>query len=228
MTSDDTGTTLHILPTQVAQVTIHATATAITYGRTVTLTAHLGSATTDRTLAIYRKSSGSPASLVTSGTVDPDGNLTANVRPKKNTTYTAVFAGDSGFAAPSPTPAVTVGVRVAITAKYAHWYRRTRRGYHLYHFTSLCGSQHRGCPVYNVSTRPLQARHRFGITLQRHTRSGWRTVSQGSFTTNRKGKISLIFIYTSRNDIGRKYRSRVTMKANRLNLASASSWQKFE
>jgi hypothetical protein len=227
-TLDPTGVNLHILPVQVADVTIHATATTITYGRTITLTAHLGSATTNRTLSIYRKSYGSPASLVASGTVDASGNLTANVKPSKNTTYTAVFAGDADFVAPSPTPTVTVGVRVAITTKFAGSYRRTRSGYHLYHFTSLCGTQHRGCPVYDVSTRPSQPRHRFYVTLQLLTRRGWHRVSRAAFTTNRRGKVGLIFIYRSSTEIGRKYRTKVTMAADRTNLASTSRWQKFE
>ncbi|MCX4762741.1 SMP-30/gluconolactonase/LRE family protein [Streptomyces sp. NBC_01275] len=87
-------------------VTVSRKATALTltnngklyaYGKDVAFTAHLGSTYKNRTVAIYSDPFGSdkPKKLVKTAKVNSKGNLSAVVDMTRDTTVTAVFAGDA-------------------------------------------------------------------------------------------------------------------------------------
>ena len=64
----------------------------------VRVTAHLGSATTNRELTIYARPYRKPREQIDRGPVNANGDLTADRTVRRRTTFTAVFAGDSAYA----------------------------------------------------------------------------------------------------------------------------------
>jgi hypothetical protein len=64
----------------------------------VQVTAHLGSATTNRELTLYAKPYRRSREQIDRGPVDADGDRTADRTVRRRTTFIAVFAGDSAYA----------------------------------------------------------------------------------------------------------------------------------
>jgi hypothetical protein len=85
-------------------LTIATTKATVLYGHAVTVTAHLGTASSNKRVSIYRKpTTGGAARLVVQGRVNAKGNLKVKVKPAANTIYTATWDGDrQGPACPSP------------------------------------------------------------------------------------------------------------------------------
>ena len=67
-------------------------------GTTVQVTAHLGKTYNSRYVAIFAQPAGGAKKLVKKGKVNSAGNLTISYTITANTTFTAVFAGDSHYA----------------------------------------------------------------------------------------------------------------------------------
>jgi hypothetical protein len=221
------GVVLHVLPTVVlpaGSVTLSASAAHVLYGRSVTLTAHLGTATASRTLSIYRRpAAGGTPVLVTSGTAGPAGNFTATVRPSANTVYTAVWAGDGAHAA-TTSKGVTVKVRVVMHAPAQRGYASSG-GYRLYHYAASCtGASHTGCPEFLAYASPLHPNRTLGFTVQIATPSGWHTLLTGSHATGSTGKLLLIIYYNSRAVVGVRQRIRFTMAGDIDHLGNTSPW----
>ncbi|WP_416984677.1 Ig-like domain repeat protein [Streptomyces sp. T028] len=111
------------------------------YGQDVTFTAHLGTTYKNRTVEIWANPYGSdkPNVLVKKATVNSSGNVSAVVDMKRDTTVTAVFAGDARTAPKSVKVTAYAKVRVStsLTKYYKtgklsasssttyYWYRKT-------------------------------------------------------------------------------------------------------
>jgi hypothetical protein len=107
------------------------------YDKDVTFTAHLGSTYKSRTVEIWADPYGSdkPKKLLKKGTVNSSGNLSAVVDMKRDTTVTAVFAGDARTA--PKTVKVTAYAKVNVSTSVAKYYKTGRIGsgsttYHWY------------------------------------------------------------------------------------------------
>src|SRR4029077_9259287 len=77
----------------VAHISLHVSDRAVTFGRSVHLTAHLGRGTGSRVVAIYAKPDGGREKLVRKAKVDRHRDLQASFSPLKDTTFTARYEG---------------------------------------------------------------------------------------------------------------------------------------
>ncbi|MFF3612692.1 Ig-like domain repeat protein [Streptomyces sp. NPDC002580] len=93
------------------------------YGADVTFTAHLGTTYKNRTVEIWANPYGSdkPDVLVKKATVNSSGNVSAVVDMKRDTTVTAVFAGDARTAPKSVK--VTAYAQVSLSTSLAKYYK---------------------------------------------------------------------------------------------------------
>ncbi|MCX4989593.1 MULTISPECIES: hypothetical protein [unclassified Streptomyces] len=93
------------------------------YGKDVTFTAHLGTTYKNRTVEIWANPYGSdkPNVLVKKATVNSSGNVSAVVDMKRDTTVTAVFAGDARTAPKSVK--VTAYAEVSVSTSLAKYYK---------------------------------------------------------------------------------------------------------
>jgi hypothetical protein len=71
---------------------------SVSSGATVQVTAHLGKTYNSRVVAIYAQPAGGAKKLVKKAKVNSSGALTISYKVTKNTTFTAVFAGDAHYA----------------------------------------------------------------------------------------------------------------------------------
>lgn len=103
-----------------ADLTISAPSRA-TYKPTIAVKVHLGSASANRTVSVYAQPPGSGKKLVKKGTVDAFGDLTVNYTTAYTTTFTAVYSGDSAYAAKSVSAKTTVvpSMSLAVNGWYA-------------------------------------------------------------------------------------------------------------
>jgi hypothetical protein len=225
-----TSVVFHVLPTVVlpkGTVTIHSSATTTTYGHAVTITAHLGTSSSNHTLSIYRRpASGGSWSLVKRGTVNSSHNLAVSVKPANDTVYHVVWAGDTAHAVTTST-ATRVNVRVIMHAPALGGYA-TSSGYRLYHYTTACsGAAHNGCPTFGMSASPVQKNRPFTFVVQAHFSSGWKTVAHGSYSSGSTGKIAVKIYYGNSGVVGYSQRFHVSMATDATNLGATSAWTYF-
>jgi WD40 repeat protein len=209
-------------------VSIKASAGTINAGKSVTLTAHLGTPSTNHTVAIYRQPVGtSTPVLVTTGTIGASGNVTFAVRPSQDTVYTARWAGDASYGAATSAGA-RVNVRLVMHRSTVGGYR-TSSGIRLYHFTTRCEkAAHTGCPAFLAWSSPLQPGRTISFLAQGRTRSGkWVTVAKGSHAAGSSGRLKLTLFYRSNALIGVTQRIRFSIASSTKVLGATSSWISF-
>ncbi|MGI5456397.1 Ig-like domain repeat protein [Streptomyces sp. CA-249302] len=104
------------------------------YGKDVKFAAHLGTTYKNRKVEIWADPFGAdkPKKLVKSGTVNSSGNLTATVDMTRDTTVSAVFAGDSRYA--PKTVKVTAYARVKISTAVSKQYKKAKIGSTTYYW----------------------------------------------------------------------------------------------
>ncbi|MFD5633911.1 Ig-like domain repeat protein [Streptomyces sp. NPDC127077] len=118
-------------------VTVSRTATTLSlnnngtvyaYDKDVTFTAHLGATYKNRTVEIWANPFGSdkPNVLVKKATVNSSGNVSAVVDMKRDTTVTAVFAGDARTA--PKTVKVTAYAQVSVSTSLTKHYKTAKVG----------------------------------------------------------------------------------------------------
>lgn len=112
------------------KVTIAASKTLVTFGHPVRVTAHLGSATTTRTLTIYARPYDRDRTRIASGVVDAQGNLSASYTMHRRTRFIVTFAGDDRY---YPTSAYVVVRARAVIYDHLSGYYDTSGAYRIYH-----------------------------------------------------------------------------------------------
>jgi 5-hydroxyisourate hydrolase-like protein (transthyretin family) len=202
---------------------LKTSAAKVGYRRRVTLTAHLGTHGTNGVVSIYKRpAAGGARTLVRSAAVDADGNLTVTVRPRRNTTFDAVFAGDDVFRA-AASPKVTVAVRVAIAGTLSRFYA-TSGAYHLYRYSAGCVTRGRGCPRYTVSVAPGHAGENVRLTLAFHSSSGWVVVGHERVKLNARSRTRILLRYANRAIIGQRFRLQAQFRRDGSNAGNATAW----
>ncbi len=150
---------LHVLPGlpgAPGSLTIKSSAAIITAGKSVTVTAHLGTASANKTVSIYRTPYGGSPVLVRTAVAGSLGNVGVVVKPGVRTTYYAVWEGDATHSE-TTSATITVRVRVVMHAAAQSGYR-TLRGVRLYHYNSRCpAAGHVGCPSFLLYATPAHA-----------------------------------------------------------------------
>ncbi|KQW17689.1 choice-of-anchor D domain-containing protein [Streptomyces sp. Root369] len=215
--------------TATTQVSRAATSVTITtdhstynHGQSAKITAHLGTTYNSRTVAIYAKPFGGTSVLVKSGTVDSHGNLTASYKLSRNTTFSAVFAGDYRYA--PKTAARTVHTYVGISEKLSGYYTSTKYGstlYRVYHHTAK--------EQLDATVTPNKAGQCIKFRVQRYYSGAWHTqtttpCSALSSASAGRHKMALTRSVNSRFRIAAEY---VHSSRDNTNLSTWGAWQYF-
>jgi hypothetical protein len=215
VTTNGTIVVFHTLPGPAALTTslsLDASSAVVAYQGTVTVTAHLDAfEDTDNDLvAIYKTPSGGSRSLVTSGTVDAAGNISATVPLSKNTTFVAEWLGDERYAG-ATSPSILVKVRVKVTTRLSRHYG-TSGSYKLYHLGR--SARVKGTVVPNHAGDPLK------FVAQKLRDGAWRSVSSASFTIESDGSAYALFKAGTKG----RYRLRNVFGADEDHLGNRSAW----
>jgi hypothetical protein len=209
-------------------LTIKRSAAHIVDGKAVTLTAHLATSTTNRSVTIYRKTAGSTNWAVAhTGTVGAGGNITLVVHPTLKTSYYAGWKGDLTHGITKST-VVAVTVTPVVHVKTEGGYS-TVAGVRRYHYTSACGmAVHAGCPTFLAWSAPLQRGRALSFVVQSRSGTGaWKTVLKGSDRVGPNGKLELTVFYTSKDIVGLKDRIRFSVAKSTALLGASSGWKLF-
>jgi hypothetical protein len=214
-----------VLPT--GAVTIKTSKTALTDGGAATLTAHLGTASSNRTLSIYRTPIGGTRALVKTAAVNASGNLSVVVRPAADVNYIAVWDGDSTHAA-TTSKVARVNVHLVMHGVTQGGYR-TASGVRLYHYAGRCVKKpHTGCPQFLASSSPLLPGHVVSFVIQGRTAAGrWKKLLSGTLVTGGSGKAGVIVYYNGRAVVGVQQRIRFSIAKNAEHLGNTSAWVHF-
>lgn len=205
-----------------ASVTITSDHSTYNYSQSAKITAHLGTTYNSRTVAIYAKPFGGTSVLVKSGTVDSHGNLTASYKLSRNTTLSAVFAGDYRYA--PKTAARTVHTHVRISEKLSGYYTSTHYGstlYRVYHHTAK--------EQLDATVTPNKAGQCIKFRVQRYYSGAWHTqtttpCSALSSASAGRHKMALTRSVNSRFRIAAEY---VHSSRDNTNLSTWGAWQYF-
>ncbi len=222
------GAVFHVIPTVPGgSVTVKASRAAITDGGSVTVTAHLGTSSSNRTLSIYRTPVGGTRALVKTAAVGAAGNISVKLRPTADVNYTAVWSGDSTHA-PTTSKVARVNVRLVMHAATQGGYR-TAAGVRLYHYSGACvKAPHTGCPQFLTWASPLQSGRNVGFLIQGRTASGaWKKVLSGTLRTAASGKAGVIVYYNGRAVVGIQQRIRFSIAKDSRHLGNTSAWLHF-
>ncbi|MFD7371149.1 Ig-like domain-containing protein [Streptomyces mirabilis] len=192
------------------------------YGQSAKVTAHLGTTYNKRTVAIYAQPFGGTSVLVKSGTVDSHGNLTGSYKLARNTTFSAVFAGDYQYA--PKTVARSAQSYVRISEKLSGYYTSTHYGstlYWVYHHTAK--------EQLDATVTPNKAGQCLVFRVQRYYSGAWHTQtttpcsSLGSTSAGRH-QMSLTKSVNSRFRIAAGY---IHSSKDNTNLSTWGAWQYF-
>ncbi|MEW1719553.1 Ig-like domain repeat protein [Streptomyces sp. NPDC093109] len=142
------GSATHTAASASAKVTVSRATPKLTldrngkvydYAKNVSFTAHLGSTHKNRVVEIWADPYGAdkPKKLIKSGKVNSKGNLSATVKMTRNTTVTAVFAGDARYVPKSVKSTAQARAKVSTTVSrhyktgkigsttYAYFHKKT-------------------------------------------------------------------------------------------------------
>jgi len=224
-----TDVVLTVLPTVTlpqGALSLNTSTQTLLAGGALTVTAHLGTPSANRTVSIYRQPVNGTRSPVTTGTVDADGNLSVTLHPTATTAYTAVWDGDFSYA-DTTSPVVTANVRPVVHARALGGYRTTYR-VRLYHYARSCaGPRHTGCPAFLTGSTPLLPGHTVNVVVQARTSGTWRTILTGSRRTDSTGRLNVIIHYNGRAVIGVRQRLRFAYPKDAAHLGNTSTWVRF-
>jgi hypothetical protein len=188
--------------------TLGVSASTVTYGKSVTLNAHVSGATSG-TMALYETPLGGSQMLMATVPVNALGNASFVVEPTGKTTYTAEFQ-ESATHASSSSPGRTISVRSKATATLSGFYRRSGK-YRLYR------------PGRDVNVRGAVVPNHYGHSLkfvaERYRDGKWRKAATGTFPIQYDGSAYAVF-----NATRGKYRQRVVFAGDADHLGSKSRW----
>ncbi|MEU1084237.1 Ig-like domain repeat protein [Streptomyces sp. NPDC005908] len=185
------GDATHAPASGAAAVEVSRKATSLTlnnngkvyaYGKKVTFTAHLGTTYKNRTVSIYADPFGAdkPKRLLRTGKVNSRGNLSATVIMGRDTTVSAVFAGDARYA--SKTVKSTGYARVSVSTGVSKHYRTGKIGSTKYHYFRKNTD-----PVFTTTMSYYKGRAQ-RLQLQVWYAGAWRSTAAEYFALNSKGK----------------------------------------
>ena len=194
---------------QATSTTLAPSATTVTYGQAVTLTAHLTGAPGG--VVTINRNAGGVVSVAVSGPVDADGNLAFTGHPGRNESFWATYGGDANHA-PSKSGVHAVTVKPILSTSLSGWYG-TSGGYRLYHYHSSCASAGTGCPVYTIKFTPSNPGHIVYAVTQIATSSGWKDAAKLQGTLGPKSTAAIRLRYYSTSVIGHNTRIQAVFTA---------------
>ena len=175
----------------------------IIYGHAATLRVRMTNADPG-TLVTITRTAGGVKRVLAEAEIGSDLSYSTLVHPKRNTVYTASYAGDATHL-PAQSTKQTLNVAPIITGAFSGAYARSGN-YRLFHYHSSCASRGSSCPLFLVRMIPNHAGKRVLLFLQQHTRRGWRSVVEWHKGLNAKSRATFNLRYGNTNVIGPEYR----------------------
>jgi hypothetical protein len=161
-------------------VTVKTSASTYSYGKTVTVTAHLGKTYKNRKLSIYAKPAGGTKKLLKTGTVNSSGNLAVKYKLTRNTTFSAAFTGDARYA--PKTASRSVGTKVSVSTTVSKYYKTGKIGSTKYYYFHKNNTS-----VYTTTMSYYAGREQL-LQLQVYYQGRWYDAGSDYFALNSHGK----------------------------------------
>ncbi|MFF5496030.1 Ig-like domain repeat protein [Streptomyces aquilus] len=217
-TASDTVDVSRATPT----LTLNNNGKVYAYGQDVKFTAHLGTTYKNRTVEIWANPYGAdkPNTLVKTGTVNSDGNLSVVVDLKRKTELTAKFAGDARYA-PKSTQS-TVGAKVSISTSVSGAYKSKYTWNHTYLFFRQSKD-----PVVTATLPPYGGRTQL-LQIQYWSGTSWVTTYREYFKLDSAGKSAVQLTGTPPTGVRFRVRnSYVSGSGDSVNTTTYGSWKYF-
>jgi hypothetical protein len=199
--------TVPLVPTTTS---LSASKSAVTYGYSVTLTAHV-TGPTSGSVRLYGRPYGGTKTLLRTNALNVSGNASFTVKPSGKTTYSAELVEDDTYAS-SASSGRTVSVRsktaIALSGGYG-----TSGKYRLYHVGRR--AYMRGTVAPNHAGSPLK------FVAQRYYSGGWHAVASGRYPIQANGS-AYAYFYTN---LRGAYRARCVFGGDADHLGSSSAWK---
>ncbi|WP_327354350.1 Ig-like domain repeat protein [Streptomyces sp. NBC_01304] len=226
------GDATHSAASASASVTVSRTATSLTlnnngkvysYGKDVDFAAHLGSTYKNRTVEIWADPYGSdkPKTLVKTGKVNSSGNLWVALDMKRDTTVTAVFAGDARNA--PKTAKVTAYAKVKVSTAVSKHYKTGKIGSTTYHYVHK-----RTDPVFTTTMSYYKGRKQ-RLQFEVYYQGRWRDADSQYFELGTSGKSAVTL--TGEPQTGIRLRARSSYvngsSGDNVNSTTHGSWKYF-
>ncbi|WP_460066554.1 Ig-like domain repeat protein [Streptomyces sp. YKOK-I1] len=193
------------------------------YGKDVTFTAHLGSTYKNRAVEIYADPFGSdkPKKLLKKGTVNSKGNLSAVVDMTRDTTVTAVFAGDARSA--NKTAKSTAYAHAKVSTAVSRHYRTGKIGSTTYYYF------HKNTdPVFTTTMNYYQGRKQ-RFQLQVYYQGSWYDSGSEYFALATNGKSAVTLEAPGESGIRARMRSSYIngSSGDSVNSTTHGAWKYF-
>ena len=188
------------------------------YNQVVHVTAHLGTTYTNRAVTIYAQQSGFSKVRIASGNVGPKGYLFGSVQVRRNTVYSAAFAGDVRHA-----PVVVTLLRkthASSAMTLLNYYGTNSGGYRLYHKSQF--------PRQHAHVDPYKSGQCVYYDVQDYVSGKWHDLGfSDCFALDSKSNTDAYFDARDYGVVGRKYRSGFWYAGDRINEGQGSLWRYF-
>jgi hypothetical protein len=202
---------------------IKTSAANTTYGKSVTVTATLGPTLADRWVGIYAGPAGQAKKLLKLAKVNAQGNLSVSYTLSRNTTFYAVFSGDSHNAPRTVSRGVGVYVQVYMSnSGYFKTVKISGVSYRVYHHTAHLNTYARVVPDKAGECIDLEVQ-------QYDSQIGWfANETFGCFPLNKSSVVSTYLTLLQAS--GAQYRMRADYVRGKdgNNLSTDGSWFYFE
>jgi hypothetical protein len=204
-------------------LTLNHNGTLYSYGADVSFTAHLGSTYKNRTVEIWADPYGSdkPKKLLRTGKVNSKGNLSATVDMTRDTTVTAVFAGDARSA--SKTVKVTAYAKVKVSTTVAKQYKTAKIG-----STSYAYFHKNTDPVFTTTMTYYKNRSQ-RLSLEVYYQGKWYDAGSQYFALGTNGKSTVTLL--GPHDTGFRLRMRSSYvngsSGDNVNSTTHGAWKYF-
>jgi hypothetical protein len=159
--------------------------------------------------------------------VDSHGNVVLTVTPGVNTTFWAVFSGDSRYRK-AESNRVKITVHVLVQDSLAGRSFGSKDGYRLYHYYKACAQHGISCPLIRGRVIPNKAGKQIQFVLQAHVNGRWQTVSDGHNTIGSDGTATLAWVYSGPGVKGVPLRTRASFAGDAYNSSAAGPWRYFK
>jgi hypothetical protein len=192
-----------------SHVSIRVSDKAVTFGRSVRVTGHLGSGTQSRVLELFAQPDGGNKTRLRKANVDKHGNLSVSYSPGRDTTFSARFGGDLKHRGDQD-HAVT-RVRVIVHAKLLRS-SSTSGKYKIYPRGSRA-------PIL-VHVAPNHRGYSVTGTLQAYTGGRWVTLATNSTALNSKSEAG----FYAKGSSNVNFRAQIRMRTHKDHLGDVSPW----
>jgi hypothetical protein len=196
--------------------------TQYTYEPKISVTVHLGSTYTNRTVAIYAQTVGSGSKrLLRQAKVNASGNLAVTDTTPYSTKFTAVFGGDARYAAQTLTHTVAVAGRATFYMNGWYTYQKVSgTTYRLYH--------HAGHLDVDVNVGPNKYGECVWFEVQEYYNGAWHPNMKTSCASLSASSDLSGYLAFTNADLGYDYRIRahyLPPSTDVRNAADVTGWQ---